>query len=201
MNGKKRKIDRRHHKADQLPPELSAELARRFQAGETYESLSAWITSRGFPVGKSSIARWGAGFQQQLEKLRLHREMAQTIVAGATGKPATELNEAAEQITIQQITELLVALNNLPPPVEQEGADATAEDLVYRAKMLTALGISLSKLGASASMRERVKLDFDKRALAEKQSAVAKVAEAVGDAEVAGKSVVSTVREALRIPD
>jgi len=186
-----RRIERRHHKVDSLPPEIRDELARRFQAGETYETLVAWLSEKGHSVGKSSVHRWGSRFQVHLERLRAWREGAATIVAGLQGKPATELNEAAEQTAVQMLFEALIDLGGA---AGGELADEDVPDLTKRATILSQVSHALSGLGFSAAARERLKLAFQKE-FAEK--AIRKVTAAIGDAKVEGKSVVETVREAL----
>lgn len=189
----RRRIERRHHKVDRLPPALRDELARRFQAGETYEALAGWLQDEGYPVGRSSVHRWGARFQRHLERLRAWREGAATIVAGLAGKPATELNEAAEQTAVQMLFEALIDLGGAA--AGEDGEDAPT--LAKRAAILSQVSHALSGLGYSSANRERLKLAFEKE-FAER--AVAKVAEKVGDAKTeGGKSVVQTVREALGI--
>jgi len=190
-----RHVERRHHKVDRLPAKTRDELARRFQAGETYDALVAWLASEGHEVGRSSVHRWGSRFQRHLEKLRAWREAAQTIVADLQGKPATQLNEAAEQTAVQMLFEALVDLQEARAEGEGDGAGG-APNLKNRASILASLSHALSGLGYSAANRERLKLAFRKE-LAEE--AVAKVEAAVGDAEVGGKTVVDTVREALGI--
>ena len=189
---------------DRLPRKLRDELARRFQAGETYDALVAWLAAEGHEVGRSSVHRWGSRFQRHLEKLRAWREAAQTVVADLAGKPATELNEAAEQTAVQMIFEALVDLQEEPGQGEAEspgaagdaGAAAAKPDLKRRASTLSTLAHALSGLGYSAANRERLKLAFAKEFA---EQAVAKVEAAVGDAKVGGVSVVETVREALGI--
>jgi len=186
----KRRIERRHHKVDKLPPALRDELARKFQAGETYEEIAGWLQDEGHPISRSSIHRWGVPFERQLEKLRAWREGAATIVGAVQGKPATELSEAAEQVAVQQLMELLITLGS-EADAEIEGEP---KDLAKRAGILGKVSASLSSLGYTGSYREKVKLNFQK-AFAE--AAAKKVAAVVGDAKVEGKSVVETVREAL----
>ena len=185
-----RRIERRHHKVDRLPRAVRDELARRFQSGETYDELVRWLESKGHAVGRSSVHRWGSQFQRSLERLRTWREAAQTIVADLKGKPATELNEAAEQTAVQMLFESLVNLQEAP------SEDGEGPDLKKRAAILSSLSHALTGLGYSAANRERLKLAFRKEFAEE---AVKKVEAAVGDAKVKGKSVVETVREALRI--
>jgi hypothetical protein len=186
----KRRIERRHHKVDKLPPALRDELARKFQAGETYENIAGWLQDEGHPISRSSIHRWGVPFERQLEKLKAWRDGATTIVGAVQGKPATELSEAAEQIAVQQLMELLILLGS----ESENEIEGEPRDLAKQANILGKVSASLSSLGYTGSYREKVKLGFQK-AFAEE--AAKKVAAAVGDAKVEGKSVVETVREAL----
>jgi hypothetical protein len=191
-NPRRRRIERRHHKAEKLPREVRDELAKRFQAGETYDRLVAWLAEKGYTIGRSSVHRWGARFQKHLEKLRAWREAAQTIVADLSGKPATELNEAAEQSAVQLLFELVIDL-------QSAGAGESDEaplDLKHRSEILSTAAHALANLGHSAAGRERLKIAFKKEFALE---AAKKIADAVGDAKVGGRSVVETVREALGI--
>jgi hypothetical protein len=192
---KTRRIERRHHKVDRLPPALRDELARRFQAGETYEALAGWLQDSGYPVARSSVHRWGAQFQRHLERLRAWREGAATIVAGLAGKPATELNEAAEQTAVQMLFEALIDLGGAAGG--ENGEDAP--DLAKRTKILSQVSHALSGLGYSSANRERLKLAFDEKFSGQKQAAAAEAQKAL-EASGAGKeSVTAVVNQILGI--
>jgi len=184
--GSRRRIERRHHKVDRLPRAVRDELARRFQAGETYDELVAWLEAKGHAVGRSSVHRWGSRFQRNLEKLRTWREAAQTIVADLAGKPATELNEAAEQTAVQMLFESLVDLQEAPPE------DGEGPDLKKRAAVLSSLSHALTGLGYSAANRERLKLAFARGFEGEKKAA-AKAAESALETAGAPKEKVTEV--------
>jgi hypothetical protein len=181
-----RKVERRHHKVDALPREVRDELVQRFMAGETYDHLARWLADLGHKIGRSSVHRWGKPFEKQLQmrllKIEAYREGSAKIVAGLKDIPGTQLNEAAEQSITQMLLEAQIDL------------DEAALDVEKRTKVLSQLAHALTGLGYSAATRERLKLAFRKEWAGE---AARKVATAVGDAKVDGRSVVATVREAL----
>jgi len=183
-----RRVERRHHKAEALPREVRDELAKRFQAGETYDALVAWLQSKGHEIGRSSVHRWGAQFQRDLERLRTVREAMQTLVADVAGKPATELNEVAEQMAVQFLLELVLDLNRAGAG---EG-DEAAPDLAKRTKILSSAAHALANLGDSATGRERLKAAFAKQFAVQKE-AVAGDAKKVLQAAGATKEAVSEV--------
>lgn len=184
----KRQIERTHHKVDRLPRKVRDELARRFQAGETYDALVAWLSGEGHEVGRSSVHRWGSRFQRHLEKLRAWREAAQTVVADAAGKPATELNEAAEQTAVQMVFEALLDLQ-----------ETAAEDPKKRAATLSSLAHALSGLGYSAANRERLKLAFAREFQADKKAAAESASTALKAAGAESETVTQVVDRILGI--
>lgn len=185
-----RRVKRRHHKVDRLPAKVRDELARRFQSGETYSDLVAWLETKGHKVGRSSVHRWGSRFQRQLEKLRTWREAAQTIVADLAGKPATELNEAAEQTAVQMLFESLIDL--------QEAGEG-GPDLPKRAAVLSSLSHALSGLGYSAANRERLKLAFARELDRDKADAAKAAAGALESAGAPKEKVSEVVDRILGI--
>lgn len=191
----KRRIERRHHKADALPPALRDELARKFQAGETYEAIAGWLQDEGHPISRSSVHRWGSQFQRQLEKLRAWREGATTIVGAVQGKPATELSEAAEQVAVQMLMELLITLGS-----ETEN-DVTDEkpDLAKRAGILGKVSASLASLGYTGSYREKVKVLFAERIAPAKEAAAAAAKTALEKSGATKESVTQVVDKILGI--
>jgi len=202
-NAKTRQVERRHHKVDRLPREIRDELARRFQAGETYDRLVAWLAAEGHQVGRSSVHRWGSRFQRHLEKLRAWREAAQTVVADLEGKPATELNEAAEQTAVQMIFEALVDLQEAataePAAADAGGLGGPPADIKKRAATLSSLAHALSGLGYSAANRERLKLAFAREFQADKEAAAKTATEALRAAGAERETVTQVVDRILGI--
>jgi len=191
----KRQIRRRHFKADSLPKKLKDELCRKFQAGVPYLELEAWLREEGHPIGHSSVQRWGAPFQAVLEKVALCREGAQTIVGLMAGKPATELNEATEQIAVQMLMEVLVSIS--------QSADAEVagepKDLSKRAGMLAKISSALSGLGHSASYRERTKVVFQERIAPARKAAADAAKKALEKSGATKESVTQVVDKILGI--
>lgn len=198
-----RRVERRHHKVDRLPAAVRDELARRFQAGETYEALVAYLASKGHAVGRSSVHRWGSQFQRRLERLRALREQAQGLVAEVQGKPATELNEVAEQTAVQMMFEYLLELAELPA-AGAEGAAGGAEaearpDVEARSGILARVGRALSDLGRSASGREALKLAFRREFEQAKTEAADTAKAALEQAGASTESVAAVVDRILGI--
>jgi hypothetical protein len=194
-NPVKRRIERRHHKADSLPPAIKDELARKFQAGETYETLAGWLQDEGYPVSRSSVHRWGSRFQVHLERLRAWREGAATIVAGLQGKPATELNEAAEQTAVQMLFEAMIDLGQ----ANEDDGECKPPDLKARTAILSQVSHALSGLGFSAANREGLKLRFEKALAPAKQAAADATKKALQESGATKETVVEVVDRIMGI--
>jgi hypothetical protein len=191
----KRRVERRHHKVDRLPKFLRDQLADRFQQGETYDELVRWLDTKGYKVGRSSIHRWGREFENNLRDLKVLREQAACLVGEMAGKPATELNELAEQTAVQSLLELQMAARRL----RVEGG-AEDEEVVKRGTALAARAAhALASLGHSASERERVKLEFNKRFAASRKAAAEAAKGALEASGATKESVVEVVDKILGI--
>ena len=141
---------RKHHKvATELPPELVEAVNKRLVAGHTYQEIADWLSEMGNPVSKSSIGRYGKDFLSRLERLRIVRDQAKTIVEDNSDRPATELNEAASALASQLITEALMAAGDAENG-PQVGLDKKVTDAIK----------ALALLEKSAVARERLKLDY-----------------------------------------
>ena len=149
------KSHRRHSSIHNLPDEVQEQVNRLLtRPGHTYQDIVDFIREQGFQVSHSSVGRYGKDFLARLERLNVIKEQAQTIVADAGDRPATEMAEAANQLAVQLIMEHLMSVDEL------EGAKVT--------EVLKALAL----LEKSATGRERLKLEFREKAR--------KVAEQVG---------------------
>ena len=93
----------------ELPKSLIQAINERLVAGETYESIAAYLRERGHDISKSSVGRYGKDFLSKLERLRIVKEQARTIMTEGKDGPALEMTEAATQLALQLIMERLVA--------------------------------------------------------------------------------------------
>ncbi len=135
---------RKHHKVQDLPDELMATVNEKLVDGYTYQEIADFLKELGHPVGKSSVGRYGKDFLSRLERLKIVKEQAKTIVNNSADAPATEMAEAANQLAMQLIMEALMQVENL------EGAK------------ITSIMQSLAKLETSGVRREALKLNFNR---------------------------------------
>ena len=105
-----RTVDRRHHKAERLPPSILSQLHERLKRGETYEHVEAWLESIGHQVGKSSLHRYHRYMREGLERQRERAVLAEKIVAANAGRDPSVVQNAAYQVAMQQALEYLVDL-------------------------------------------------------------------------------------------
>ncbi len=99
---------RKHHKITQLPPEIVEEVNRLLVNGETYEGIAQWLRQKGHEVGKSSVGRYSKDFLNRLERLRVVRDQAKAIVEDDPDAPATQMAEAANNLAMQLVMEILM---------------------------------------------------------------------------------------------
>lgn len=102
------KARRKHHKITQLPPEIMEEVNRLLVNGETYEGIAQWLRQKGHEVGKSSVGRYSKDFLSRLERLRVVRDQAKAIVEDDPDAPATQMAEAANNLAMQLVMEILM---------------------------------------------------------------------------------------------
>ncbi len=135
---------RRHSKVQQLPKKLQEEINKLLIKGKTYDEITQIIQEAGHEVSRSSVGRYGKNFLSRLERLKLFKDQAQAIVESNPDRPATELAEAANQISMQMIMEALMEID----------IDTVKESSV------TKLFEAISKLETSASRREKIKFEY-----------------------------------------
>ena len=104
---------RSHPKIEDLPQELREAVHKKITEGYTYRDIADWITKQGHGISKSAIGKYGKNFLSKLERLRVAREQAKTIVAEAKNGPALEMTEAANQMAVQIILERLINMDDL----------------------------------------------------------------------------------------
>lgn len=138
---------RRHSKISKLPQEAVDQVNSLLtKPGTTYQDVVDFLAEQGILVSHSSVGRYGKDFLSRLERLQIVKDQARAIVSGAGDRPATEMHEAANQLAIQMIMEHLLEVGSL------EGESTV--DLLK----------ALARLERSSTGREKLKLDYRKRA-------------------------------------
>lgn len=139
--------DRRSHPKilTELPPEIVEAVNDLLVSGKTYQEVVDFLKEKGQQVSRSSVGRYGKDFLARLERLKVVKEQARTIVQESADAPATEMAEAANQIATQLIMEHLMEVSDL------EGEKVT--------EILKAL----ARLEQSGVAREKLKMDFRKK--------------------------------------
>ena len=125
----------------ELPKDLIHAINERLVAGETYESIATYLRACGHDISKSSVGRYGKDFLSKLERLRIVKEQARTIMSEGKDGPALEMTEAATQLALQLIMERLVTAEDL--------RDAKSSDILK----------ALALLERSAVQREKLKME------------------------------------------
>lgn len=153
---------RRHSKIHQLPDPVVEEINRLLVSpGITYEMITDHLKKLGHDVSKSSVGRYGKDFVARLERLKIVKDQAKAILDEGGDRPATELQEAANQMAMQLIMETLMKVDNID--VSEDG------------EKLTDVLKALANLERSAVSREKLKFEFNKGV----EAAAAKIKEAL----------------------
>ncbi|MTI82731.1 MAG: DUF3486 family protein [Firmicutes bacterium] len=143
MGGKK---TRKHYKVSKLPDNLVEAVNKKLVEGYTYQDIAEYLTELGHKIGKSSVQRYGKDFMSRLERLRVVKEQAKSIVDSNPDAPATEMAEAANQLSMQLIMEFLMKVDI----TDLEEAKVTE---IFKV---------LAKLESSGVSREKLKFTFNK---------------------------------------
>lgn len=138
---------RSHHKIGSFPDALQEAVNRKLVEGFTYEEVTDFLNGSGMKIGKSSVARYGKDFLSRLEQLKVVKEQARAIVVESGDAPATEMAEAANQLAIQMIMEILMEADK--GRLEKE--------------KLTNVLRALAQLEKSSVARETLKLQWKKK--------------------------------------
>lgn len=140
---------RRHFKIAKLPDDIRRRVdAMIATPGKTYQDAVDFLADEGIHVGHSSVQRYGKHFLARLERLQVVKDQARAIVSESGERPATEMAEAANQMAIQLVMETLM---------EVEAGDLQEEKLTDVLK-------ALARLEQSSTARERLKLEYQRRA-------------------------------------
>lgn len=73
-----------------------------------YEQLEAELKQRGFDIGKSSIHRYGQGFEERLAALKTSSEQARAVVMAAPDNEGA-VNEALMRLVQEHLFKLLMS--------------------------------------------------------------------------------------------
>ncbi|MFG6326856.1 MAG: DUF3486 family protein [Lachnospiraceae bacterium] len=100
--------NRSHSKIEKLPETLKKEVENKLLEGETYESISGYLTEQGEDIHYSSVGRYGRKFLKKFENVRIAKEFAKLLAEDNVDRPTTELHEANNMLMSQIIMETLV---------------------------------------------------------------------------------------------
>lgn len=99
-------------KIELLPDEVLAELNERLVKGRFsgYDALAAWLTEKGFEIGKSSLHRYGQKFEDKLAALQLATQQAKAVVDSAPDDDGA-MNEALMRLIQERLFGILRDMN------------------------------------------------------------------------------------------
>jgi len=99
-------------KVKSLPESVRKDLDRKLVENgfQDYEDLSAWLMEQGYDISKSSIHRYGKGFEDRLEALRIATAQAKEIVA-ATGDDEGALGDALTSLIQEKAFQVLTEMD------------------------------------------------------------------------------------------
>ncbi|MGQ0530001.1 MAG: DUF3486 family protein [Panacagrimonas sp.] len=102
-----------------LPEPIRAELNQRLLDGSfsDYQGLEAWMESKGFKIGKSSLHRYGKKFEDRIGALRLVTEQARAVVAESPDDD-NSVNAALIRLAQEKAFNVLMELELDPETIE-----------------------------------------------------------------------------------
>lgn len=153
--------NRRHSKVSKLPAELREVVHQKYADGHTYQAITDWLKQMGQDISRAAVGREGKDFMASLKLLKESKEQATTIVEAAGAKGALAMEEAAAVMALQNIIKFLMT----QPDMQREDASKVM--------------MALARLQSSSVGREKLKLDFKKKAADAADEAV-KIAKAEG---------------------
>lgn len=106
-------------KVDQLPEQIREELNRRLIGSgfSSYEEHAAWLAEQGFEIRKSSVHRYGAGFEEKCRALKVVTEQARAIVAESPDDD-NAVNAALIKLAQEKAFNVLMDLELDPETIE-----------------------------------------------------------------------------------
>lgn len=102
-----------------LPPEVKSWLDKSLieTSFSGYEALAAALAEKGFTISKSSLHRYGKGYEAVIEKLKESTEIAKSI-SDACPDDAGAMNDAMIRIVQEKIFQVLMSLEADPEKVK-----------------------------------------------------------------------------------
>ncbi|MGD1907387.1 MAG: DUF3486 family protein [Leptolyngbyaceae cyanobacterium] len=161
-------------KVARLPEEVRDALnARLLNSGfGDYEALSKWLDDQGFEISKSTLHRYGQGFEERLSALRVATQQAQAV-AETVGDDENALGDSLVRLAQEKLFSLLLKVDQI---------DVENLDLPKMAR-------AIADLNRSAVQQKKWQLELRKQ--------VADVAEAVTN-EVKGRGLGDDFAEQIR---
>ncbi len=135
-----------------LPPEILEQLNKMIVDGCTYEEIGVWLKKFDVNVHRSTINRYGQGYLDRLERIKIISEQTKAVFEDNKGKPATELSDASVLIVTQMLMESLM-----------ENEEIDMKDLTKAAQALATLqrsNVSSEKLKIDTQTKVQMGLDM-----------------------------------------
>jgi hypothetical protein len=146
--------DRRSHSriTAELSPEMLDQVNTMLTTGKhTYQDIVNFLADNGIEISLASVGRYGKGFLTKLQKLKIMRDQAKTILDCSEDRPATEMLEATNQVLSQMILEYFIDLPDM------DGEDAT--EMIKATAMLQKSSVAIEKLKMDYQNQTRKKAD------------------------------------------
>lgn len=137
---------RRHHKVEQLPPEIKQLVDQMLAKGHTYEEVVEAVRAAGESIGKSSVGRYYTKYAAAAERIQKAREAMASAIDLVRDRPDTDLGQFASAIMMQSLADRL--------------AQATSED--FEEIPMEKVGRIIADLQKADVARERLKLAHNK---------------------------------------
>ncbi len=137
--------NRRHSKIMSLPPEIFDAFNRKVAEHYTYKEIVEWLNQLGHPISHSSVGREAKNYMKTLERVKILRDQAKTIVETAAGEQMN-LEAAAANVGVGKVLEFLMEMERID---QSEPAH----------KILTAL----ARLQGTSASRVRVEEEIKRR--------------------------------------
>lgn len=105
-------------KVEQLPVDVREALEQKLIGNgfSNYAALADWLTEQGFEISKSSLHRWGSGFEERVDALRIATQQAKAIVK-ASPDDEGDMSEALMRLMQERIFSALVSLEVDPKKI------------------------------------------------------------------------------------
>jgi hypothetical protein len=141
---------RKHHKIQELPPEIVAAVNEWLARGKTYAQIAERLRESGHEVGTSSVGRYHQSITSAARELNLISEQIKPVLAQVRENPNLELGSVAAQIGLVKVIELM-------------NSDKL-DDEKSRASALSSLCAAASMLQRSQAAAEKYRMEWVKEA-------------------------------------